>query len=381
MKSIKEADVKNKKVLVRVDYNCQIENNVVMDDERIKASLETINYLLDNDAKVILFSHLKRIKKEEDKERYSLEPTAKCLSKYLKTNVYFIPKTRGKEVEEAIKEMKTGEIVMLENTRFEDLPNSLESSSDEELSKYWASLADIFVLDAFASSHRNHASTYGVTKYMPSYAGLLISKEKELLDKVLKENNKTIIMGGAKVKDKIGVIDNLLKDCDKLLIGGAMAFTFLKANGYDINNSLVEKEHLEYAKNILDKYNNKIILPVDFITENGTKDIESFSKTDIGYDIGKKTIELFINNLENNKLVLWNGPLGKYEESDYEFGTRKVMEYLYNNNLENTILAGGDILASSKKFEYTFPNISTGGGATLEYLSGKNFDTFNSLNG
>lgn len=381
MKSIKEAEIKDKKVLVRVDYNCQIENNIVIDDERIKASLETINYLINNGAKVILFSHLKRIKKEEDKERYSLEPTAQSLSKYISANIYFIPKTRGKEVEEAVNEMKSGEIVMLENTRFEDLEGNLESSNDDELSKYWAGLADIFVLDAFASSHRNHASTYGITKYLPSYAGLLITKEKELLDKVLKDNNKTIIMGGAKVKDKIGVIDNLLKNCEKLLIGGAMAFTFLKAKGYEINNSLVEKEYLDYAKNILEKYNNKIILPIDFITENERKDIEKFTRDDIGYDIGEKTIDIFINNLKNNKLVLWNGPLGKYEELDYELGTSKVMEYLYKNNLENTILAGGDILASSKKFEYTFPNVSTGGGATLEYLSGKIFDTFNALNG
>lgn len=381
MKNIKGINVKDKKVLVRVDYNCPIENNIVVDDERIKASLETINYLIENGAKVILLSHLKRIKKLEDKERYSLEPTASCLSKYIKTNIYFIPKTRGVEVENAINEMKSGEIVIIENTRFEDLENNLESNNDEELSKYWASLADIYVLDAFASSHRNHASTYGITKYIPSYAGLLISKEKELLDKVLQTPKKTIIMGGAKVKDKIGVIDNLLKDCDKLLIGGAMAFTFLKAKGYDINNSLYEKEYLDYAKELLNKYESKLVLPVDFITENGIKDIELFTKTDIGYDIGEKTIELFINNLKNNELVLWNGPLGKYEELDYEFGTRKVMNYLYKNNLNNTVLAGGDILAASKKFEYTFPNISTGGGATLEYLSGKEFDTFNALNG
>lgn len=377
MISIDKVDVKNKKVIVRVDYNCQIENDEVVDDSRIKASLETINYLIKNEAKIILLSHLKRIKKEEDKIRYTLEPAAKCLSKYVTSSVLFVPKTRGKEVEEAIANMKNGEIVMLENTRFEDLDGNKESSCDEELSKYWSTLGDIFVLDAFASSHRNHASTYGISKYIPSYAGTLILKEKELLDKVLDEKNKTLIMGGSKVKDKIGVIDNLLTSCDKLLIGGSMSFTFLKAKGYDVSN--YEKEYVDYAKKVLNEYGEKIILPVDFITETKEIKIEDFKNTDNGYDIGKETIKLFINNLKDSKLILWNGPLGKYEEQDYEYGTREVMEYLHKHKKDETILAGGDILTSSGMFKLTFPNISTGGGATLEYLSGQEFDTFKNL--
>ena len=267
----------------------------------------------------------------------------------------------------------------MENTRFEDVPKTLESSCDEALSKYWASLADIFVLDAFGTAHRCHASTYGISKYIPSYCGFLVEKETKMLDEAISKN-KTLIMGGAKVDDKIGVIDNLIKTTDSLLIGGAMCFTFLKAKGINVGSSLVSEDKLEYASKVLKKYEDKIVLPVDVVTQNGVKDIDKLDNSDIGYDIGPKTIKLFEEVLAKSKLVLWNGPLGKYEEKDYEDGTKELLKYLEKNDIK-TILAGGDIVSASKYFNTNLYYISTGGGSTLEYLEGKRFKTLERLNG
>ena len=380
MKSVREADVKNKKVIVRVDYNCPIVNGEVSDATKIKASLETINYLIDQGAKIILLSHLGRVESETDKAKNTLEPVASYLSRLVSKNVYFLPITRGDQLKVTIDSMQPGEIVVIENTRYEDVPSKLESSCDETLSKYWASLGDIFVMDAFGSAHRNHSSTYGISSYLPSYAGFLVIKEKEMLDNVIKQDI-TLIMGGSKVADKIKLIDNLIKKADKFLIGGAMCFTFLKAKGYNVGESYVEAESIEYAKRLLDENGNKIVLPVDVVTKLGVREVTSMDDDDIGYDIGSKTIALFKDNLENAKLVLWNGPLGKYEEDDYDFGTRKILEYLKENKPEETVLAGGDVIAASNKCNITFSHMSTGGGATLEYLEGKEFKTLNKLNG
>lgn len=379
MKCITDVDVKGKRILVRVDYNVEIENDSVIDNSRIVASLDTINYLIKNNAKIILLSHLKRITTKEDKEKYSLEPVAKELSKLVNTKVFFAPKTRGKEVETAVNNLKNKEILLIENTRFEDYPDELESSCNSELSKYWSSLADIFVLDAFASSHRAHASTYGISDFIPSYAGMLVFKEKQILDRALENDNFTLIMGGVKVKDKIGTIDNLITKADKILLGGALCFTFLKANNINIGSSPYEEEYINYAREILNKYNNKIILPTDLVTSMGVRNIHDLTEEDVGYDIGPATIETFINNLKDSKLVLWNGPLGKYEEEDYEYGTRKILEYLQKEKLNETILAGGDILTASTKLNVEMKHISTGGGASLEYLSGVKFKTFENL--
>ncbi len=380
MKSIKEASVNGKKVLVRVDYNCPIDDSGVTDATKIRASLDTINYLIENKAKIILLSHLGRVENEEDKTKYSLEPVASFLSRLVSTNVYFVPATRGKQLENTIASMKSGEIVLIENTRYEDFPSKLESSCDELLSKYWSSLGNLFVMDAFGSAHRNHASTYGISAFLPSYAGFLVIKEKEMLDKIINENN-TLIMGGAKVADKIKLIDNLINKTDKFLIGGAMCFTFLKAKGYNVGESYVDDSSVEYAKKLLDKNGNKIVLPVDVVTKVGVREVTNMDDDDIGYDIGPKTITLFKDNLADSTLILWNGPLGKYEEDDYDFGTRKILEYLKENKEDNTILAGGDVIASANKCNVSFEHMSTGGGATLEYLEGKEFKTLSRLNG
>jgi phosphoglycerate kinase len=379
MQSIKGIDVTGKRVIVRVDYNVPITDGKIDDDTRILASLKTINYLLDKKAKIILLSHLGRIKSQADKESHSLEIVAKHLSTLVSCGIYFIPFTRGEIVNKTIENMNNGEIVILENTRFEDYPKSLESSCDEALSKYWASLGDIFVLDAFGSAHRCHASTYGISKYLPSYSGFLVDNEVSMLDKAIHQR-KTLILGGAKVDDKIGVIDNLINTSDNILLGGAMCFTFLKASGVNVGESIVSDDKIRYAKSLLDTHGNKIILPIDVVTNDGVKDVTNIGNSGIGYDIGPKTINKYKELLINSKLILWNGPLGMFEDPKYEDGTKKVMQFIYNQSIP-TILAGGDIISASHKFKYNFTYLSTGGGATLEYLEGKRFKTLERLNG
>lgn len=380
MENIENASLEGKKVIVRVDYNVPIKDGVIKDDTRIRASLETINYLVKNNAKIILLSHLGRIKCEDDKKNNSLEIVSGHLASLAKVPVYFVPETRGIMLEETVNNLLNGEILLVENTRFEDFPKTLESSCDEALSKYWASLGDIFVLDAFGTAHRCHASTYGISKYIPSYAGFLVQKETEMLNQVLDNENKTLILGGAKVEDKIGVIDNLVKSSNSILIGGAMCFTFLKSNGVNVGKSIVSEDNLEYTSKLLDKYGDKIVLPVDVITQNGIKDINELSNGDIGYDIGPKTVKLFEDKLLKSKLVLWNGPLGMYEEKEYENGTKNIMKFLEKNNIK-TVLAGGDIVAASTYFDCKLYYVSTGGGSTLEYLEGKKFKTLERLKG
>ena len=379
MQSIKGIDVTGKRVIVRVDYNVPITNGKIDDDTKILASLKTINYLLDKKAKIILLSHLGRIKSQADKESHSLEIVAKHLSTFVSCGIYFIPFTRGEIVNKTIENMNNGEIVILENTRFEDYPKSLESSCDEALSKYWASLGDIFVLDAFGSAHRCHASTYGISKYLPSYSGFLVDNEVSMLDKAIHQR-KTLILGGAKVDDKIGVIDNLINTSDNILLGGAMCFTFLKASGVNVGESIVSDDKIRYAKSLLDTHGNKIILPIDVVTNDGVKDVTNIGNSGIGYDIGPKIINKYKELLINSKLILWNGPLGMFEDPKYEDGTKKVMQFIYNQSIP-TILAGGDIISASHKFKYNFTYLSTGGGATLEYLEGKRFKTLERLNG
>ena len=379
MKIITDADVKGKRVLVRVDYNVPRKDGVIMDDTRIVASLKTINYLVKKKAKVILFSHLGRVKSEEDKEVNSLKVVADHLSTLVKCPVYFIPETRGKMLETSVNNLLDGEILLMENTRFEDYPKTLESSCDEKLSKYWASLADIYVLDAFGSAHRCHASTYGVSKYIPSYAGFLVESEVKMLDKALKEK-RTLLLGGSKVDDKIGVIDNLIENSDKVIIGGAMCFTFLKAKGINVGKSIVSDDYIDYAKELLEDYGSKIILPIDVHTEKGNVNIDMMSKNDIGYDIGPKSIALFKRELKGSNLVLWNGPLGMYENKKYEAGTRDILRYLERQKYP-TILAGGDVTASATHFGVKMYYISTGGGSTLEYLEGRKFKTLERLKG
>lgn len=379
MKIITDADVKGKRVIVRVDYNVPRKDGKIVDDTRIVGSLKTINYLIENKAKVILLSHLGRVESEEDKDKNSLKVVADHLSTLVKVPVYFSHDTKGSVLETTVDNLLEGEILLVENTRYEDYPKKLESSCDEGLSKYWASLGDIFVLDAFGSAHRCHASTYGISKYIPSYAGFLVQDEVKMLDKAMKEK-RNLLLGGAKVDDKIGVINNLIPNSTKVLIGGAMCFTFLKVKGFNTGESIISEENIDYVKKLLDKYSDKIILPVDFVTQNGVKKIEEFNSKDIGYDIGPETIKLFKNELKNSNLVLWNGPLGKYEENEYENGTKEIMKYLEGEKFP-TILAGGDVTGAASYFKVKMYYVSTGGGSTLEYLEGKKFKTLERLNG
>ncbi len=379
MESIKNVKVDGKKVIVRVDFNVPIKDGKVVDDTRIVGALKTINYLVDNNAKVILLSHLGRVESQADKDKYTLEPVAKHLSTLIKTPIYFVPITRGDMLEKTIDNMNNGEVLIVENTRYEDYPKKMESSCDETLSRYWANLGDIFVLDAFGSAHRCHASTYGISKFLPAYSGFLVDEEMEMLNKAMHEK-KTLILGGSKVDDKLGVIDNLINTSNYILLGGAMCFTFLKSKGISVGESIVSDEKIEYCKNLLESHNNKILLPVDVVTQNGIKKVEDIDDKDIGYDIGPDTIKEYENILDSSTFVLWNGPLGMYEDERYENGTKEIMTYLNKKNI-NTMLAGGDITGAAKKFKLEFKYISTGGGSTLEYLEGKKFKTLERLNG
>ncbi len=368
MKTLDEIDVDNKRVIVRVDYNVPIINGIIQDNNRIKESLTTINYLISHNCKIILLSHLGRIEKESDKKNNSLFVVSKELSNLLNQEVLFSYETKGKRLEEAVANLREKEVLLVENTRFEDYPNKLESNCDEELSKYWASLGEIFIMDAFGSIHREHASTYGISKYLPSALGFLVKKEIEMLEKIKSTKNKVLVLGGSKVEDKLPLIKQLINTCDYILIGGKMCFTFLSAEGYDVKDNFVDIEKIQEVKDLLNQYKNKIILPLDIMTEN-LEDVDNISS--IGYDIGFKTIQEFKKYL-NDELVVINGPLGKFESKRYENGTKYILEYLEANKIK-TIILGGDTASACNQFGNHFYYVSTGGGAALEYLSGKRF--------
>lgn len=379
MKTIKDINIENKKVLIRCDFNVPIKEGKIVDDTRIVSSLQTINYCLEKNAKVILFSHLGRIKEETDLEKNNLAPVATRLSELLNREVKFIAKTRGEELETAVKNMNNQDIILVQNTRYEDLNGKKESKNDEELGKYWASLGDVFINDAFGTIHRAHASNVGIATNLPSAFGFLIEKELSALSALDNpEHPFIVVLGGAKVADKIGVIDNLVKKADKIMIGGGMAFTFLKAKGYETGKSLIDEENLEFCTNVLKDYNDKIVLPIDVavtteFTENEeykVKDITEISEEEMGLDIGPKTLALFEENLNTAKIVVWNGPLGVYEFNKYKIGTDKLLEYIVENSIK-TILGGGDIVAAAANYKEQVYHASTGGGATLEYLEGK----------
>ena len=379
MKNIKDLELENKKVIIRCDFNVPIKEGKIIDDTRIVSSLPKIKYCLEKNAKVILMSHLGRIKEPSDLEKNTLAPVATRLSELLNKKVQFIPETRGELLESTISNMKPQEIVLIQNTRYEDLNGKKESSNDEELGKYWASLGDVFINDAFGTAHRAHASNVGIATHLPSAAGFLIEKEINALSLLNDpEHPFIVILGGAKVSDKIGVIANLVTKADKILIGGGMSFTFLKAAGYEIGKSLVDEENIQFCTNIMKEYSDKIILPIDAAVttefsnkeDYKVKDIESISNDEMGLDIGPKTIARFKNELESAKIVVWNGPLGVYEFDKYKFGTDEIVKYLVNNNIK-TILGGGDIVAATATYKDKIYHASTGGGATLEYLEGK----------
>lgn len=380
-KSIKDFDLLNKKVIIRVDFNVPIKDGKIVDDNRIVKSLDTIKYAIQQGAKVILMSHLGRIKEESDKASNTLLPVRDRLSELLGIDVKFSHSTRGEELENLVNSLNQGEVMLMENTRYEDVPGKLESGNDMELGKYWASLGDIFINDAFGTCHRAHASNVGIASNLPSGLGFLVEKEVNALS-VLVEPEKpfVVILGGSKVSDKIGVIDNLVKKADKIMIGGGMCYTFLKAKGINIGKSILDEENIDFCKNVLSNYSDKIVLPSDNIvtkefsndTEYTLKDVNNMELDDMGMDIGEKTIKEFSQVLDSAKTVFWNGPLGVYEMSNFTKGTEEILKKLVTINAK-VILGGGDIVAAATKLGYKdkVTHASTGGGVTLEFMEGK----------
>ena len=386
-KTLKDLDVKGKKVLVRVDFNVPIKDGVIGDDNRITAALPTLNYILENGGSIIAFSHLGKVKAEEDKASKTLEPVAKALAEKLGKPVKFVPVTRGAELENAVAELKAGEILMFENTRFEDLDGKKESKNDPELGKYWASLGDVFVNDAFGTAHRAHASNVGVASNIAESAvGFLIEKEINFIGGAVDNPERPLvaILGGAKVSDKIGVIENLLDKADKVIIGGGMMFTFLKAQGKNTGKSLLEEDKVELAASLIAKAKDKgveLILPVDAVVAKEfsndvdfkTVSVDEISDDVMGLDIGAESVALFEKALEGAKTVVWNGPMGVFEMSNYANGTIGVCKAIAELKDAKTIIGGGDSAAAAIQLGFAdkFSHISTGGGASMEYLEGK----------
>lgn len=382
-KVVTDLDVAGKKVLVRADFNVPMKDGAITNDNRIVQALPTINYLIENNAKVILFSHLGKVKTEEDKAKLSLKPVADRLAELLGKEVTFVPETRGEALETAIAALKDGDVLVFENTRFEDVDGKKESKNDAELGKYWASLGDLFVNDAFGTAHRAHASNVGIASNLESAAGFLMEKEIKFIGGAVDEPVRPFvaILGGAKVSDKIGVIKHLLNKADKVLIGGGMAYTFMKAQGLEIGKSLLEADKVELAKELLESAGDKLVLPIDakMVHEFGNDGEITIAKNDafpadqMALDIGPASVELFTKELEGAKTVVWNGPMGVFELSNFAQGTIGVCEAIAKLNDAVTIIGGGDSAAAAMQLGFAddFTHISTGGGASLEYLEGK----------
>ncbi len=378
-RTVKDLDVAGKRVIVRCDFNVPRKDGKITNDNRIIQALPTIKYLVENNAKIILMSHLGKVKTEEDKAKNDLRCVADRLAELVDTKVTFVTVTRGAELEDAVAALQDGEIVVMQNTRYE----KGESKNDPELAKYWASLGDLFVEDAFGSVHRAHASTAGIPSILPNALGFLVEKEVEMLGAAVDTPKRPFvaIIGGAKVSDKIAVVDNLLKKADKVLIGGGMAYTFLKAKGCNIGKSLVEEDKVELAKEYLAKAEGKLVLPVDnvcadaFAEDANTMIADNGNIPDdyMGLDIGPKSIELYRKELEGAKTVVWNGPMGVFEMKPFATGTLEVCTAISELPDAITVIGGGDSAAAAIQlgFKEKFSHISTGGGASLEYMEGK----------
>ena len=383
--TVKDVELTGKKVLVRVDFNVPLNDNKITNDNRITAALPTINNILEQGGRAILFSHLGRVKEESDKAGKSLAPVAKALSEKLGKEVVFTGTTRGAELEAAIDALKDGEILLVENTRFEDIDGKKESKNDPELGKYWASLGDgIFVNDAFGTAHRAHASNVGISANVDkAVAGFLLENEIAYIQEAVEAPVRPFvaILGGSKVSDKIGVIENLLSKADKVIIGGGMTYTFLKAQGIEIGDSLVEADKLDIAKELLAKAEGKLILPVDSKEANAFAGYTEIKDTEgdaidpgfLGLDIGPKSIAKFDAELTGAKTVVWNGPMGVFENPDFQAGTIGVMDSIVKQPGVKSIIGGGDSAAAAINLGYAekFSWISTGGGASMELLEGK----------
>lgn len=376
MKFIEELDVTNKKVILRLDLNVTIKEGKIVDDTKIRKSIPTIKYLLNKGANLLIMSHLGKVKTEEDKKENTLLPVCNRLSELLSMDIIFIKDTRDERIKDYLNDNR---LVMLENTRHEDLPSSLESGCDDELAKFWASLGDVFVNDAFGTTHRRHASNAGIAKYLPNGYGFLIKEELEGLDPIINniERPFVVIMGGAKVDDKVALIESLINKCDYILVGGGIANTFLKAKGYEVGESLYSKDYVDKIKVLIENNINKIITPVDVVVKDNnsinTINIEEVSTTASIYDIGEKTCELYKQYIDNAATVFMNGTVGLYEDENYRHGTEFILKELEQTDC-NKIAGGGDAVASVNKlgYENAFDFLSTGGGATLDYIaSGK----------
>lgn len=388
--TVEDIDVKDKKVLIRVDFNVPIKDGVIGNDNRIVAALPTIKYVTEHNGKAILLSHLGRIKTDDDKKALTLRPVAERLSELLGKPVAFVPSNEGAELENAINNMTDGQVILMENTRFQDIDNDFgkrESKNDPALGQYWAGLGDVYINDAFGTAHRAHASNVGIAAAMkaagkPAAAGFLMEKEIKFLGDAVDNpvHPFVTILGGAKVSDKIGVIDNLIPKSDFILIGGGMAYTFLAAQGHKIGNSLFEADKLDLAKELLQKAGDKLILPVDNIaakefSNDAAHEIveQDIPDGEMGLDIGPKTIALFEDKLKGAKTVVWNGPMGAFEMSNYAKGTLEIGKALGDLQGASTIIGGGDSAAAAQQLGIAdkITHISTGGGASLEYLEGK----------
>ena len=379
-KNIKEADLKDKIVILREDYNVPIKDNNILDDTKILASLKTINYLLANNCKIIILSHLGKIKSEKDKSKYSLEIVAKRLNELVPVSVIFAKYTRNVEIDLKVRELKSKEILVLENTRYEDYPDKFESKCDLGLAEYWASLGDVFVMDAFASSHRRHASTYGISKFIPSYLGLLVEEETQMLNNYILHPNGvfTIIMGGSKIEDKLPLMKKLLPKCNYMLLTGGIANSCLKALGLNVGESLslTDDNTLYDVKQLLIQYRNKISLPLDAIIgrkydENfvDVKNVNELLTDDYIGDIGPKTLQKYNTIIDQSDIIFLNGTCGIYEDKRFSNGTQELFKALKSSG-KAVICGGGDAVSAVKKFNYQkdFTYLSTGGGATLEYI-------------
>lgn len=363
MKTIKDIDLKNKKVVIRVDYNVPIENGVIKDSSKIKKSLRSINYLLENNCRVVILSHFGRIKSEEDKIKNSLKVVAKELANLLGKNVKFLDNCYGDKVKNIVDTCGLGEVILLENTRFMDIPEKRESGNDLSLAEYWASLGEVYINDAFGSMHRAHASTAGIAKYLPHAIGFLVMDELEHLN-ILIHNTPhpfTVFMGGAKVDDKLPIIKSLIERCDYLLVGGGIANSFLKAKGADIGNSIATSDEgiINELKKLMEDYKGKIVLPIDFTIDDG-----------IIYDVGNKSIEVYKKYIDKSEIIFVNGTCGKFEDERFMEGTSNLFKTLKESG-KKVIVGGGDTASACIKFGFkeSFDFISSGGGATLEYIA------------
>ncbi|PHD76512.1 phosphoglycerate kinase [Bacillus sp. AFS043905] len=389
-KSIKDIELKGKRVFCRVDFNVPMQDGKISDDTRIKAALPTISYLTEQGAKVILASHLGR-PKGQVVEELRLAPVAERLSELSGKDVQKAEEAYGETVQSIIENMQNGEILLLENVRF--YPG--EEKNDQELAKSFAALADVYVNDAFGAAHRAHASTEGIAHHLPAVAGLLMEKELSVLGKALSNPERpfTAIIGGAKVKDKIGVIENLLEKVDHLIIGGGLGYTFIKAQGHEIGNSLLEEDKIELAKSFIESAKEKGVklhLPIDAVVtaefspdaETENVDIDAIPSDKMALDIGPKTSELFADVIKSSKLVIWNGPMGVFEFDKFANGTKTVAQALAEANDTYSIVGGGDSAAAAEKFGLAekMSHISTGGGASLEFMEGKELPGVVALN-